>query len=214
MHLRTIDTLADLEAAIAHVCAIEPAFQKIVDAIGLPPLRRQEAGFKGLVRIITYQLISLQAANSIWARVEDTFSDFSPKTMQNAPDEDFSACGLSRPKIKAIRAVCDHINNGKLSLTKLETAENSQIFDQLTSIKGIGPWSAQLYLLANLGRSDVFPYGDVALQESAKLLFGLKTRPTAKELQNQAILWKPYRAAAACLFWSHYKFVKLDGGQI
>lgn len=214
MTLRTIDTMADLQQAVGHVCAIEPKFQQLVDVIGLPPLRREEAGFKGLVRIITFQLISLQAAKSIWARVEETFNDFDPQAMQNAPDETFSACGLSRPKIAAIRAVCDHINNGKLSLTKLEAAEDSQIFNQLTSIKGIGPWSAQLYLLANLGRSDVFPYGDVALQESAKLLFGLETRPTAKQLQKQAIPWKPYRAAAARLLWSHYKFVKLDGGQI
>ena len=212
--IQTIETMQDLEQAAAFVCEAEPAFQKVVDAIGLPPLRREQPGFKGLVRIITFQLISLAAARSIWARVEEKFGDLDPQVMQNAPDEAFSACGLSRPKIAAIRAVLEHINNGKLQLTKLKTAEDSEIFNQLTAIKGIGPWSAQIYLLANLGRCDVFPYGDVALQESAKRLFGLKTRPTAKQLQNQATAWKPYRAVAARLLWSHYKLVKLDGGKL
>ncbi len=214
MKIRTIETIDDLKEGVAYVCDREPAFQRVVDAIGLPPLRRKPSGLKGLVEIITFQLISLKAAAAIWARVEVQFGEFDPIAMQSASDEAYSACGLSRPKIVAIRAVLEHVNNGKLSLTNMEMAENSDVFSQLTAIKGIGPWSAHIYLLASLGRSDVFPYGDVALQESAKLLFGLESRPTAKELQNQAIPWQPWRAAAARLLWSHYKFVKMEGGQI
>ena len=214
MTFATIETTDDLRHGVESLCAREPAFAKVYATTGLPPLRRKPPGLAGLLEIITYQMISLSAAAAIWSRVQEKFSPFDPRTMAGLDDSVFTACGLSGPKIRTIRAVLAHINSGKLSLTNLATAENSEIFARLTDINGIGPWSAHIYLLTHLGRTDIFPTGDLALQESTKLLFDLKTRPDEKQMLALAKPWQPLRAVAARLLWSHYKLVKLDGGQL
>ena len=214
MSFSTIETESDLRAGVEILCAREPAFAKIYAATGLPPLRRKPGGLAGLLEIITYQMISLKAAAAIWQRVEAKLAPFDAKTMAKLDDSAYMECGLSSPKIRTIRAVLAHINQGKLPLTNFETAENSQIFSTLTDIKGIGPWSAHIYLLTHLGRTDIWPTGDLALQESAKLLFDLPTRPDEKQMLIIAEPWQPLRAVAARLLWSHYKLVKLDGGSL
>ena len=211
---RTIETNADLEEGIAFLCAREPAFSRVFAATGLPPLRRKPGGLAGLLEIITYQMISLSAAAAIWQRLEAKLSPFDPQILAQLDDSAYADCGLSKPKIRTIRAVLAEIDNGKLSLTNLESAENSDIFQMITAIKGLGPWSAHIYLLTHLGRTDIWPSGDLALQESAKLLFNLKTRPDEKQMQMMAEPWQPWRAVAARLLWSHYKLVKLDNGSL
>jgi len=214
MPMLTIDTKADLQIGIDFVCEREPAFKKVLKATGLPPLRRKEDNLGGLIEIITGQLISIKAAAAIWQRLEAKLAPFDPAILAEIDDSVFIECGLSRPKIRTIRAILSEIANGKLSLTKLKTAENSEIFAILTSIKGIGPWTAQIYLLTNLGRRDVWPTGDLALQESAKLLFNLNNRPNEREMLKLAEPWQPWRAAAARLLWSHYRLVRLEGGSL
>jgi len=214
MSLPTIDSEKDLKQGLSFICAREPRFQKVLNATGLPPLRRKQGGLRGLTEIITEQQISIHAAAAIWTRVEARFAPFDAEMMASASDDEYINCGLSRPKIRTIRAVLDEILIGKLSLTNMESAENSEVFATLTSIKGIGPWSAHIYLLANLGRIDVWPVGDLALQESARLLFELENRPNEKQMLKLAEPWQPWRAAAARLLWSHYRLVRLEGGEI
>ncbi len=214
MSLATIETEADLRGGVEILCVREPAFAKVYAATGLPPLRRKPGGLAGLLEIITYQMISLSAAAAIWQRVEEKLVPFDAQMMAELDDSTYLACGLSRPKIRTIRAVLADINQSKLTLPDFKTAENSKIFSRLTDIKGIGPWSAHIYLLTHLGRIDIWPVGDLALQESAKMLFDLETRPTEKQMHEMAKPWQPWRAAAARLLWSHYRLVKLEGGSL
>lgn len=212
--IATIETEQDLREGVIYLCKCEPLFQKVLDKTGLPPLRRKEPGLEGLIQIINGQLISLQAAAAIWQRIEEKFAPFDAKTMAAMDDNDYATCGLSKPKIRTIRAVLSRINDGKLSLTNIEIAENSEIFNSLTNIKGIGPWTAHLYLLTNLGRTDIWPTGDLALRESVKLLFELEKRPSETEMLKLAKPWQPWRAVAARLLWSHYAFVRHHGGTL
>jgi len=214
MSLRTIETEKDLQEGLSFLCQREPLFAKVLNATGLPPLRRKPGGLRGLVEIITEQQISLHAAAAIWARMEVAFAPFDAEKMTEASDDLYAECGQSRPKIRTIRAVLEAVSNGKLSLTNMETSDNSEVFSNLTAIKGIGPWTAQIYLLTNLGRTDVWPVGDLALQESTKLLFDLEARPNEKQMLSFGEPWQPWRAVAARLLWSHYRLVRLEGGKI
>ena len=214
MTFKTIETEADLKEGVAYLCEREPAFQKVLNATGLPPLRRKSGGLAGLIEIITGQLISIHAAAAIWQRLEASLAPFDAAILAELDDSAYIACGLSRPKIRTIRAVLAHIKDGKLSLTNLEVAENREIFKALTDIKGIGPWTAQIYLLTSLGRRDVWPVGDLALQESAKLLFNLDNRPNERKMLSLAEPWQPWRAVAARLLWSHYRLVRFEGGSL
>ncbi len=214
MSFRIIETENDLREGVEALCKREPQFEKVYAAIGLPPLRRRPPGLPGLLEIITGQQISILAAAAIWQRVEAKLAPFDPTIMAQLDDSAYIECGLSRPKIRTIRAILAEILDGKLLLTNIEAAENSQIFSSLTAVKGIGPWTAQLYLLTSLGRTDVWPVGDLALQESAKLLFDLKTRPNEKQMLTLAEPWQPWRAVAARLLWSHYRLVRLEGGSL
>ncbi len=210
----TIENVDDLAKGVEILCQREPAFARIYAATGLPPLRRKPGGLAGLLEIIAYQQISLTAAGAIWARMEAKLAPFEVKALSHLDDRAFMDCGLSRPKIATIRAVLAPINDGNLVLSDFKTAKNQKIFAKLTEIKGIGPWSAHIYLLTHLGRIDIWPCGDLALQESAKMLFGLQARPDEKKMLEMAEPWQPWRAVAARLLWSHYKLVKLDGGTL
>jgi len=214
MPFDTIETPDDLRQGIEILCRQEPAFARIFTATGLPPLRRKPGGLAGLLEIIAYQQISLTAAAAIWARMAVKLAPFNPQNLAKLDDNAFVDCGLSRPKIRTIRAVLCHINDQNLHLADFTTAQDSEIFARLTQIKGIGPWSAHIYLLTHLGRIDIWPTGDLALQESARLLFDLKARPDEKQMLEMAKPWQPWRAVAARLLWSHYKLVKLDGGSL
>jgi len=214
MTFATIETEADLRDGVEILCTREPAFAKVYAATGLPPLRRKPGGLAGLLEIITYQMISLTAAAAIWSRVEASMAPFDAQKMAGLDDSAYMDCGLSRPKIRTIRAVLAHINDDTLQLAQFKTAENNEIFSSLTQIKGIGPWSAHIYLLTHLGRIDIWPVGDLALQESAKMLFDLETRPNEKQMLEIAKPWQPWRAVAARLLWSHYRLVRLEGGTL
>ena len=206
--IKVIETEAHIAEGVRFLSACEPRFAEIVDSCGHPPLRRAEAGLGGLLAIITEQQISIHAAAAIWERVLVRFSPFDAGELMRALDEDFAACGLSRPKIRTIRAVAGACGLGELDFTSMAEMPDDQVFDALTAIKGIGPWTAEIYLLSNLGRSDVWPKGDLALQEAARMLFDLAERPDAKRMADLAGGWRPWRAVAARLLWSYYRSVK------
>ncbi len=199
-----IHTEADLDTAISALIAQAPIFAEALKVAGTPPLRRRAGGLAGLAQIICGQQISAKAGAAIFARMEAYFPTLDAATLAKASEEDFRACGLSAPKFRTLRAASDAILAGTLDLHALEQAEPEAIHIALTAVKGLGPWSADIYALFCLGHADAFAPGDLALQIGAQELLALPARPSAKELAALADSWRPHRAAAARLLWAYY----------
>jgi DNA-3-methyladenine glycosylase II len=180
------------------------------DLAGYPPLRRRPGGFDGIVRIINGQQLSVASAAAIYGRVAATIKPLTAKKLLAAPDETLRGCGLSRPKIKTLRAVAEAVVGG-LDLDALATLPEAEAIAQLTAVSGIGPWTADIYLMFCVGRRDVFASGDLALQIAAQMVMGLKARPTAREMAEIAERWSPWRTVAAGLLWAYYAEAKKKG---
>lgn len=198
----------DIETGVAALVAVEPRFGRFVEVTGLPPLRRAEPGFKGLLHIITEQQVSLASAAAIWARMVEHLDPMTPGHLGSLSDAALRAPGLSAPKIRTIRALCETLRAGTFDFERLAAAPDESVFAALTSVKGIGPWTAEIYLLSCLGRRDVWPAGDLALQVAAHAAFGLDGRPDAVAMRTLAEPWRPWRAVAARVLWSYYRSVK------
>lgn len=209
--MQVIDTLTDLENALDALVCAAPEFGPVREKTGMPPLRRFAGGFPGLLRIVTGQQVSKASAAAIWRRVEEQLSPLDPERFITAPEGRFRAAGLSGPKISTINALAEAIVAGRLDMDALGDMPDDRVVDQLTAVRGIGPWTAEIYLLSCLGRPDVWPAGDLALQVAAADVFGLKTRPTQVELRALAAPWRPWRAVAARLLWVWYALPKNEG---
>ncbi len=207
--MRTIEAETDIAEGVAYLCDREPRFAIAINAAGNPPLRRGKPGLEGLCHIITAQQISIHAADSIWKRVSEHFSPFDADEMIAASDKAYIDCGLSRPKIRTIRALLEAIASRKLDFQLLHQSQDADVAKALTAIRGIGPWTAEIYLLTAMGRTDIWPKGDLALQEAARLLFDLEQRPDTKQMHKMAENWQPWRAVAARILWSYYRHIKL-----
>jgi DNA-3-methyladenine glycosylase II len=203
---------ADLEEGMAALSARDPVWAALIEKTGLPPLRRREGGFVGLLGIIVAQQVSVASARAIWARVETVLAPLTPERVLAATDEEMRLSGLSRPKQRSIRAIAAALSDGSLDLTALEEAEADWIHTHMTAISGIGPWTADVYLLFCLGHRDGFAAGDLAIQEAAKVAFGLQARPKAAELLGMAEAWRPWRGVAARLLWAYYAVLKSREG--
>lgn len=198
-------TEADLVTAVQHLRARDPKIiGHMLNACGEPPLRRRPGGFMGLAWVIVSQQVSSASAAAIHGRVQAAFPDLQASTILRATEEELRACGLSAPKMRTLRALADAIAEGTLDLDGLENLDAEAARETLTRIKGIGPWSADVYLLFCVGHPDVWPTGDLALQEAARVALGLRTRPDAKRLETIGDRWRPWRAAAARLLWAYY----------
>jgi DNA-3-methyladenine glycosylase II len=207
-HRRTIGTEADLADAVSALVGAEPKFAAIVGATGLPPLRRRKDGLAGLLRIIADQQISLASAAAIWGRFEAAFAPFDAERLAAAGDEALRACGLSAAKIRTFRALAAAVSAGVLDFSRLESLNDDEVVRELTAISGIGPWTAEIYLLTCMGRPDVWPTGDLALKLATASAFQLADRPSPAEMVRIAAPWRPWRAVAARLLWAHYRHVK------
>ena len=181
---------------------------------GLPPLRRRAPGFEGLVWIIVSQQVSVASANAIMARVCAAFETVAPQIILSAGEEKLRSCGLSAPKIRTLLALSAALTGGTLELGALASLTPEAAHKALVAIKGIGPWTADIFLLFCLGHPDAWPAGDLALQEAVRLVFGLENRPSAREMEKLAEGWRPYRAVAARLLWAFYKVKKARAGVI
>ncbi|MES2136398.1 MAG: DNA-3-methyladenine glycosylase [Pseudomonadota bacterium] len=190
-----------------HVKALaerEPAFARLVEQHGIPEPRSSNRGAETLLRTIVGQQVSVAAARSMWAKLEAAFG--SPPDLDlllAANDEQLRAAGMSRQKAGYIRSLAELVISGELDLDALPT-DNEEAIALLTKIKGIGRWSAEIYLLFAEGRPDVFPAGDLAVQIEIGRLMGLPDKPSEKQLREIAEAWKPYRGAAAVLAWHSY----------
>lgn len=178
------------------------------DLAGDPPLRRRQPGFEGLARIIVSQQVSVASANAIWSRFAGVVRPMNARTLLAKSDDDLRGAGLSRPKMRTLRAISTAVTAQGLALDRFDSVHEDAVQETLTSVSGIGPWTADIFLMFCLGRADAFAAGDLALQEAVRIAFELETRPTAPELLEIAERWRPWRAVAARLLWGYYKAVK------
>jgi DNA-3-methyladenine glycosylase II len=204
-----IDSERALEDGIVKLIAIDPEIAgKLREIGGLPPLRRQEPGFAGLVRIIVAQQVSTASANAIFKRVEAILTPLNAQTLLEADDDKLRACGLSSPKMRALRALASAVVDDGLDLAGLGSLAAEEAHRALVAVKGIGPWTADVFLLFCLGHPDAFPAGDLAVQEAAKMALGLPERPNARELEAIAERWRPLRGIAARMLFAYYRAMR------
>jgi DNA-3-methyladenine glycosylase II len=199
-----VRTKASIRSDAEELAAREPAFAKVIEQHGIPEPRASTPGPHTLLRTIVGQQVSVAAARSMWAKVEAAFG--SPPELAlllAATDEELRAAGISRQKAGYIRSLAELVISGELDLDNLP-ADDEEAIALLTKIKGIGRWSAEIYLLFAQGRGDVFPAGDLAVLIEIGRLLGHEERLTEKQLRELAEPWRPYRGAAAVLAWHSY----------
>lgn len=207
-----IHTEADLDHAIANLVGADPRFATALALGGRPPLRRRADGFAGLASIIVAQQLSTASAKAIWERLTTALDPLDHAAVLRARAAKLARAGLSAPKVRTLKAIAKAITRGELDLTALAGRPADEVHAALTAVHGIGPWTADIYLLFCLGHADAWPAGDLALQEAARLLFALPARPSAKDMQPLAEAWRPWRGAAACMLWSYYRTAKQRDG--
>lgn len=202
--MRTIESEADISAGLDALTAADPALAPVVALAGPVPLRRAPGGLAGLARIVTAQQLSKAAADTIWSRVERALDPFSPATVLAADEPVLRACGLSAGKARTFRAVAEALDDGRLDLAALAGRPAEEVSASLCAIRGIGPWTAEIYALFCLGHADIFPSGDLALRVAVADALGLAARPGPRETAEIAARWAPWRGVAARLFWAYY----------
>lgn len=190
--------------------SLEALFQADPDLIaarevaGALPDRRRPGGFDTLMLLIIEQQVSLASARAIWARVQAGMPEITPSAVLALEEDELRTFGLSRPKVRYCHALAEAVAAGALPLEQLQHLDDDNAARLLTAVKGIGRWTAEVYLLFSLGRRDIFPAGDVALQAAAMDVKKLRARPTEKELYGLAENWRPHRGVAAQLLWRYY----------
>jgi len=203
-----LHTDADLQTGLAQLILADPRLKPIADQAGTFSLRRREPGFPGLCAIVCGQQLSTASAAAIRARLFAAFDPFHHDTVRRARTDKLKRLGLSAPKIKSIREIGKAVANGHIDLTAIGNMNADEAHTALTALHGVGPWTADIYLLFCLGHADAFPAGDLAVQESARIALGLRKRPDAKALSRLAESWRPWRGVAAHLLWAYYRVVK------
>ena len=201
---RRIRTKVDLREAVAALVGSCPHLARVHAVAGAPPLRRRPAGFKGLARIIVGQQLSVASAAAIWDRLEARVRPFTAQELLTVPDRDLRAAGLSRVKIATLRGLAHALDDGTLDLDALTHAPDEIIHAELTALKGIGPWTADIYILFCLARADAWSPGDLALQYAVRDALALDARPGLDEMVAIAEAWRPWRSVAARLLWAYY----------
>jgi len=204
-----------LAEAAAALLALDPeTIRHLVEIGGPPPLRLREPGFAGLAAIIVSQQVSVASASAIFGRLVAAFAPLSAATVLAAGEAALMGCGLSTAKMRAIRAVAQAVGEHGLDLAALALLPAADAHRALVAVKGIGPWTADIFLLFCLGHPDAFPAGDVALQEAARLALSLEKRPDVRRLERIAERWRPYRGVAARMLWAYYRAAKSRAGVV
>jgi DNA-3-methyladenine glycosylase II len=204
---RIITTEGCIAEGAAWLAAREPQFARALERTGPLPLRRRDDGFAALLDAILSQQVSVASAAAIWRRLEAA-GLIEAAAMAQAQEDQLRACGLSRQKMRYARALAQ----ADVDYMALRTAPDDGVIATLVALPGIGRWTAEIYAMFSLGRADVFAPGDLALQESARLLFGLNGRPSEKDLRRRAEDWSPWRGVAARLLWAYYHVAKQREG--
>ena len=206
---RIIQTLDCVAEGAEWLAAREPRFAHALALVGPLPLRREADGFAALLRAIVGQQVSVASARAIWARLEAAGLT-EAAAMAVATDDDLRAAGLSRQKARYGRALAQT----GIDFNGLRDVPDVDVVRTLVAVPGIGVWTAEIYTMFALGRADVFAPGDLALQEAARMLFGLEARPSDKALRRMAEAWSPWRSVAARVLWAYYRVAKERDGVI
>jgi DNA-3-methyladenine glycosylase II len=208
------NTQADLDDAVHTLVERDPRLAPIVELTGMPALRRREPGFMGLAAIVVGQQLSTASAGAIWGRITTAFTPFDHDAIKRARADRLGRLGLSAAKIKTLKNIAHELKAERLNLEALANIDADAAHNTLTALHGIGPWTADVYLLFCLGHGDAWPAGDIAIQEAMKIGLGLEARPTPKLMAPLAESWRPLRGAAAHLWWAYYKVMKRREGVI
>jgi DNA-3-methyladenine glycosylase II len=202
--MRRIRSESDLKEGVAALTRASPHLARVHALTGTPPLRVRPQGFEGLARVIVGQQLSIASADAIWNRVRAGVRPFDPAGFLAVPDEALRRAGLSRGKIATLRLLAEAIADGTLQLDALNDAPDAAIHAELTALKGIGPWTADIYIMFSLARADAWSPGDLALQHAVRDALLLEARPGLVQMDEIAEAWRPWRGVAARLLWSYY----------
>lgn len=208
-------TIIDSEQALAQgieALAADPAMAHLIALGARPPLRKRDGGFVGLAGIVVAQQLSTASAGAIWRKLVARFDPLTPFAILAASEAELRGVGLSAPKIRTLRSIAAAIEGGELVLDGLTQMPAEEAHAALCRVSGIGPWTADIYLLFCLGHPDILPAGDLALQEAARLALSLERRPSEPVLRALAERWRPWRGAAAYILWAYYRIAKSREG--
>ncbi len=205
--MRRIDTTDDIAEGLAVLAQSDPRLARAIELSGPVPLRRKPPGYAALAEIILSQMVSKASANALWRKLELAAGDISPAAILALSPEALREAGLSRAKAETLCRVGSAVLAGELDLAHLCNLEGRTAIRTMTAIKGVGPWTAEVYLLFCAGHPDVFPSGDVALQAAAAHALGMEGRPAPRVLSVLAEQWSPWRGVAARLLWAYYAAV-------
>jgi len=197
-----------LGKAVKHLAKSCETIAAAHERVGVPEWRTRPGDYAGLARIIAYQQLSTKAAGTIWGRVETLVGKVTPASVLDADFDALRACGLSRPKISHIRSIATAVTDGSLNLKRVAKASDEAAQAELVAVKGIGPWTADVYLMFCLGRWDVFPHADIGLSESYRMITGQRKRHPPKKFLKTGDRWRPYRGVAAHMLWSYINAVR------
>jgi DNA-3-methyladenine glycosylase II len=199
---------ADIRAGVKVLRRKCPTMRLAHDLAGDPPLRRRAAGFEGLARIIVGQQLSVASAEAIWGRTRAAIEPFRADVLLALDDAVLRAAGLSRGKVLTLRSAAEAVAAGRLDLDRLALAPGTELREALTAVRGVGPWTADIFDMFCIGRRDAFAPGDLALQVAAQMAMGLEARPTPIDLEEIAERWRPWRGVAARLLWAYYRVAR------
>ena len=199
-----IASRAHLDNAVAALLAADKRLHPVARRVGPMPHRaRREEGFEALISIVVSQQLSIAAADTIFGRVKEKVAPFTPERVLAAETEMLRACGLSAPKQRHMKSIASAIADGSLDLKRLRRMQDDDARAHLTAVKGIGPWTADIYLMSSLGRADIWPVGDVGLQAAIHRALNLRKRPNEKQMEKLSKDWRPWRTVVARMFWIH-----------
>ncbi|MGJ8625327.1 MAG: DNA-3-methyladenine glycosylase family protein [Sulfitobacter sp.] len=204
---RIIKNPIDVRQGAAFLAKTDPRFAMLLEQTGPLPLRLKPQGFNALLEIIVSQQVSVASADAIRARMGDA-GLINVAAVRAAGNAGLRAAGLSRPKARYALALAD----AEIDYNGLRQMTDDAVIARLCEVPGIGPWTAQIYVMFCMGRADMFPPGDLALQEAAKVLFDLPARPMAAELEAMSQAWSPWRSVAARALFAYYRIVKQREG--
>jgi DNA-3-methyladenine glycosylase II len=196
-------------AAVAALRDADPVLRELIDEVGPNPLRDRSAGvpsdhYGALVRSIVGQQLSTRAARAIYSRLTDRFGGRPPtpaEVLSDDPEQLRSAAGLSHAKVQFLRSLAEHLLDGSLELERLEELPDEQVIAELVAVRGIGPWSAHMFLMSQLGRPDVLASGDLGIRRAVMLRYGLAAMPTPADVEPIGERWRPYRTLACLYLW-------------
>jgi DNA-3-methyladenine glycosylase II len=207
-----LDSADDLARHLAALLALDPRLAAVAERAGAFEIRTFAGGFPGLARIVTGQQVSTQSADAIWGRFSALEGALEPAGYLLLSEETIRKSGQSGAKYRTMRAVAEAVAAGEFDFAPLAGLPAEQAIAALTRLKGIGPWTAEIYLMFSAHHPDIFPAGDVALQRAVQWAFDLAVKPPVKDLISLAESWSPHRSTAALLFWRYYRAVRNKEG--